>query len=353
MRLEEIVEPLLGWYAENARDLPWRREVTPYRVWISEIMLQQTRVEAVKGYFVRFIGALPGPAELAAVDERELLKLWEGLGYYSRARNLQKAARVIMETYGGELPASHEALLTLPGVGPYTAGAVASIAFGLPEPAVDGNVLRVLSRLTADNSDIADPAVKRAAERTVRGIIPAGRAGAFNQALMELGATVCAPNGPPACGRCPLAGLCAAHAAGNETAYPVKAAKKARRVEERTVLLLVRDELLALRRRPAKGLLAGLWELPNLPGALDGAGAVEAARTLGLAPLRVEPLGPAKHIFTHIEWHMTAYTARTEGLALPEGWVWADREALAREYAVPNAFQAFSEYVKGKLGYFS
>ncbi|WP_418706515.1 A/G-specific adenine glycosylase, partial [Anaerotruncus massiliensis (ex Liu et al. 2021)] len=264
--MEEIVEPLLGWYAENARDLPWRREVTPYRVWISEIMLQQTRVEAVKGYFARFIGALPGPAELAAVDERELLKLWEGLGYYSRARNLQKAARVIMETYGGELPASHEELLTLPGVGPYTAGAVASIAFGLPEPAVDGNVLRVLSRLTADNSDIADPAVKRAAERTVRGIIPAGRAGAFNQALMELGATVCAPNGPPACGRCPLAGLCAAHAAGNETAYPVKAAKKARRVEERTVLLLVRDELLALRRRPAKGLLAGLWELPNLPG---------------------------------------------------------------------------------------
>ena len=341
MRLEEIVEPLLGWYAENARDLPWRREVTPYRVWISEIMLQQTRVEAVKGYFARFISALPGPAELAAVDERELLKLWEGLGYYSRARNLRKAARVIMETYGGELPASHEELLTLPGVGPYTAGAVASIAFGLPEPAVDGNVLRVLSRLTADNSDIADPAVKRAAERTVRGIIPAGRAGAFNQALMELGATVCAPNGPPTCGRCPLAGLCAAHAAGNETAYPVKAAKKARRVEERTVLLLVRDELLALRRRPAKGLLAGLWELPNLPGALDGAGAVEVARTLGLAPLRVEPLGPAKHIFTHIEWHMTGYRVTVEEAQAGEGLEWIDPRGLREDYPLPSAFSAY------------
>ncbi|WP_308754316.1 A/G-specific adenine glycosylase [uncultured Anaerotruncus sp.] len=341
MRLEEIVEPLLGWYAENARDLPWRREVTPYRVWISEIMLQQTRVEAVKGYFARFLSALPGPAELASADERELLKLWEGLGYYSRARNLQKAAKVIMETHGGELPASREALLTLPGVGPYTAGAVASIAFGLPEPAVDGNVLRVLSRLTADGSDIADPAVRRAAEKTVRGIIPAGRAGAFNQALMELGATVCAPNGPPACGRCPLAGLCEAHAAGKETAYPVKAAKKARRVEERTVLLLVRDELIALRRRPAKGLLAGLWELPNLPGALGGADAVEAARALGLAPLRVEPLGPAKHIFTHIEWHMTGYRVTVEEAQAGEGLEWIDPRGLREDYPLPSAFSAY------------
>lgn len=341
MNLPEIVEPLLAWYDANARDLPWRREVTPYRVWISEIMLQQTRVEAVKGYFARFIAALPSPAALAAVDERALLKLWEGLGYYSRARNLQKAAKVIVEEYGGELPASHEALLELPGVGPYTAGAVASIAFGLPEPAVDGNVLRVLSRLTADGGDIADPAVKRAAEDKVSAIIPAGRAGKFNQALMELGATVCAPNGPPACGRCPLAGLCAAHARSNETDYPVKAAKKTRRVEERTVLLLVRDELLALRRRPAKGLLAGLWELPNVKGSLDASGAVEAARALGLAPLRVEPLGPAKHIFTHIEWHMTGYRVTVEEAQAGEGLEWIDSRGLREDYPLPSAFAAY------------
>lgn len=341
MNLAEIVELLLRWYGENARALPWRREATPYRVWISEIMLQQTRVEAVKGYFARFTAALPDPAALAAVEERELLKLWEGLGYYSRARNLQKAARVVVEKYGGELPADYGALLALPGIGPYTAGAVASIAFGLPEPAVDGNVLRVLSRLTADGSDIADPAVKRAAGETVRGIIPEGRAGAFNQALMELGATVCAPNGPPACGRCPLAGLCTAHARGNETDYPVKAAKKARRVEERTVLVLVRDELLALRRRPGRGLLAGLWELPNLPGTLDASGAVEAARALGLAPLRVEPLGPAKHIFTHIEWHMTGYRAVVEEARAGEGLEWIDPRGLREDYPLPSAFSAY------------
>ena len=186
-RLEQIVEPLLAWYEKNARDLPWRHGVTPYRVWISEIMLQQTRVEAVKGYFERFMQALPDVESLSSVEEKRLLKLWEGLGYYSRARNLKRAAALIMKRYGGALPR----------IGPYTAGAIASIAYGLAEPAVDGNVLRVLTRLEDDHSDIADAAVKRAAEKKLRAVIPQGRAGAFNSAMMELGATICGPNGPP------------------------------------------------------------------------------------------------------------------------------------------------------------
>ena len=231
LNLSEIIAPLLDWYRKNARDLPWRRESTPYRVWVSEIMLQQTRVEAVKGYFTRFLAALPTPQALAAAPEEQLLKLWEGLGYYNRARNLRKAAKLLH----------------------YTAGAVASIAFGLPEPAVDGNVLRVLSRLTADPSDIADPRTKAAAEDALRQILPVEDPGTFNQALMELGALVCVPNGLPLCDRCPLADLCQGHIQGIALDLPVKSSKKPRRLEQRTILVLVRDRLTAIRKRPVGG----------------------------------------------------------------------------------------------------
>ena len=255
--------PLLLWYRENARVLPWRSDPTPYRVWISEIMLQQTRVAAVLDYYRRFLEAVPTVADLAALPEDALMKLWQGLGYYSRARNLQKAARQIMESFGGVFPNTYDGIRSLAGVGDYTAGAVASIAFGLPVPAVDGNVLRVVTRITGDPGDITAPAVKRRITESLRQIIPTEAPGQFNQAMMELGATVCLPNGAPLCDRCPAAEFCRARLEDRIGQLPVKAPKKARRIERRSVYLIVSEQGVALRRRPDKGLLAGLWEYPN------------------------------------------------------------------------------------------
>lgn len=342
MILSNIIEPLLAWYEREKRDLPWRRSKDPYQIWISEIMLQQTRVEAVKGYFARFLSALPDIYALAQVPEQQLLKLWEGLGYYNRARNLQKAARQVTQEFGGILPADYEKLLTLPGIGNYTAGAIASIAYDLPTPAVDGNVLRVLSRITANYADIAAPKTKRAAESALREIMPAGRCGEFNQSLMELGAVVCVPNGPPECGRCPLADLCKARVAGIAEELPVKAAKKPRRIEQHTIFLLVCDDKLAIRRRKARGLLAGLWELPSSPRALDWEEAVVQARTFGLEPLRAEPLCSAKHIFSHIEWQMTGWKITVaQNSPMKNGLIWATPEQLRQDYALPSAFRTY------------
>jgi len=336
--LEELVLPLLGWYRENARVLPWRGDPTPYHVWVSEIMLQQTRVAAVLGYYDRFLEALPTLADLAACPEDRLMKLWQGLGYYSRARNLQKAAWVIMEDHGGEFPADPAVIRTLPGVGDYTAGAVASIAFGLPEPAVDGNVLRVVSRLTTDRRDVSLPETKRSVTRALREVIPLEAPGQFNQALMDLGAMVCLPNGTPLCEKCPAGAFCAARRQGIVGELPVKSPKKARRVEERRVYLIFREGRVALRQRPKKGLLAGLWEYPNEAGPWPCPVAGEA-----------EFAAQGKHIFTHIEWRMTAYTVAAAEEELPPGWVWADRAALRGEYALPSAFHCFEHIVEEGL----
>lgn len=341
--ISNIVAPLLDWYRQNARRLPWRDEPTPYRVWISEIMLQQTRVEAVKPYFERFLQALPDVRALAEAKEETYLKLWEGLGYYSRVRNLHRAACLIMEQYGGELPRSFDELLSLPGIGPYTAGAVASIAYGIPVPAVDGNVLRVVTRLTADPSNISDPKVKQQIEERVRSVLPADEPGAFNQALMELGATVCLPNGVAQCEACPLRELCAGYAQGNPCSFPVKAAKKTRRIEQRAVLLFLCNQRLALHRRPNKGLLAGLWELPNELDLSSMQEIRQAVEKWGLTALRIEKCGQAKHIFTHIEWHMTAYRIRVEEALETGGLQWVTPNELDRQYALPAAFRPFLE----------
>lgn len=350
-QLQAVVQPLLRWYAQNARDLPWRHEVTPYRVWVSEIMLQQTRVEAVKGYFQRFLAALPDIPALAAAPQEQLLKLWEGLGYYSRARNLQKAAQVLVSDYAGALPADDKALLALPGIGSYTAGAIASIAFHLPVPAVDGNVLRVLARLRADSANILDPAVKKRAEALLAPLMPGARSGTFNQALMELGATVCVPNAPPRCAQCPVSALCRARQQGCAAQLPYRAPRKPRRVEQRTVFLLEQAGKVALRRRPAKGLLASLWELPGVPGWLEQEQAVDALRALGVEPLRLLPLPPAKHVFTHVEWQMHAWRAQV-ALPLPESCSlqWAMPEELAQTYALPSAFRPFLPRAGGLPG---
>ncbi len=338
---------LLPWYASAARPLPWRETREPYRVWISEIMLQQTRVAAVLGYYARFLSALPDVAALAAVEEERLLKLWEGLGYYSRARNLKRAAGILVREYGGKFPESYAALRALPGIGEYTAGAIASICFDLPTPAIDGNVLRIAARL-ADCGDCVDaPESKRALRATLAAAYPSGQCGAFTQALMELGATVCLPNGAPLCGCCPAASLCLGRARGTAKSLPVRAKKQPRRREDRTVLLLVsEDGRTALCKRPEHGLLSGLWELPNVPGVHSPQEAASLAESFGAKPLRLTASAEYTHVFTHVEWHMTCYRmecAAPDGAApdgaAPEGLVWADAAGLSGTYALPSAFQ--------------
>ena len=345
-----LAAPLLAWYERVARPLPWRVEPTPYRVWVSEVMLQQTRVAAVLGYFERFMRALPGIRALAEIDEQALFKLWEGLGYYSRARNLQAAARVVVEKHGGGLPADYAALRALPGVGDYTAGAVASIAFGIAAPAVDGNVLRVLARVFARGDDIARPEVKEAFRDAARALLPPGRPGDFNQALMELGATVCVP-GAPRCGECPIAALCEGHAKGVAASLPVKAAKKPRIIEERAVLCVTAGGRALLRRREGKGLLSGLWEPPCLEGTPDEAAILAALRVWGAAgDIALLPLGEARHIFTHREWHMRGFLARCAPFGAPDGWAWAAPDELRDRYAVPSAYAAFAAALEGGAG---
>ena len=341
----EICTPLLDWFADNKRDLPWRRDRDAYHVWLSEIMLQQTRVEAVIPYYERFLAECQTVQALAALEEDRLMKLWEGLGYYSRARNLHKAARVICEMHGGVFPKDDAALRALPGVGDYTAGAVGSIAFDLPVPAVDGNVLRVIARLTDDHRSIDDIKVRKDITKQVQEILPAGRSGDLNQALMELGATVCVPNGAPKCSVCPLVHLCRSYAEGTALALPVRTPKKKRRVEMRTVLVLRCGNLTALRRRPEEGLLAGLWELPAYEGKLTPDEVRAALCAQGFRVREVLSLRPAKHIFTHIEWHMTGYYVELE--AVQDGLTWVTPAQLHGEYALPSAFRTFRAVVEG------
>lgn len=349
--LEEIVVPLLEWYDKQKRTLPWRSKPTPYRVWVSEIMLQQTRVEAVKPYFERFMKALPTVRKLAACPEEELLKLWEGLGYYNRVRNMQKTAQILVQENKGELPAQFDELMKLPGIGKYTAGAISSIAFGIPVPAVDGNVLRVITRITADERDISKDSVKQSIARDIQEIIPMRRAGDFNQALIELGAIVCVPNGPAKCHECPVAHLCEARQKDIIMKLPKKAPKKARSIENKTVLLIKDGEKIAIRKRPKKGLLAGLYEFPNVEGHLSEDKVLELVKSYDLAPLFIQKLEDSKHIFTHKEWHMTGYAVRVEELEEEtDGLLFVERETVEKEYPIPSAFGAYANQINIVLG---
>ena len=338
-RIKGIAEPLLIWFERNKRTLPWRTDPTPYHVWVSEIMLQQTRVAAVRSYYARFMEALPDVKALAGIDEETLMKLWQGLGYYNRARNLQKAARIIMEKFDGTFPDTYEEILSLPGIGEYTAGAIASIAFGIPVPCVDGNVLRVLTRLTGDDSDITKDETKRYLREALMTAMPKENPGAFNQALMELGALVCVPNGEPLCESCPLKEQCTAYLEDCTDALPVKSVKAPRRIEERVVYLVFDHGKVLLHRRPGKGLLAKLWEFPNI---LAG----EEPPVKLCHPVQ----GPrGKHIFTHIEWRMTSVIGEAADAALSPDCVWAGKDELEKVYAVPNAFGAFREEVGKRI----
>lgn len=347
----EAIARLLDWYDVQKRDLPWRHTSDPYRIWLSEIMLQQTRVEAVKPYYARFLEACPDIGSLADLSEERLYKLWEGLGYYSRARNLQKAARTVMEEYGGEMPRSYEELRRLSGIGEYTAGAIASIAYGERVPAIDGNVLRVLARLCASEEDIADPKTKARWREALAPLVPE-RAGDFTQSMIELGATVCVPNGEPKCSSCPLYDFCEARKRELTDRIPMRAAKKARRIEKRTVLLVRDENRIVLRRRPDKGLLAGLFEFPNVTGHLSKEEALQYLREIGFDPVRIERVEDSKHIFTHIEWHMIAYAVRItsefDETAPASGLQLLDINEVREHYAIPSAFSVYTKYLQIK-----
>ncbi len=341
--LKEIIRPLLKWYENNARTLPWRDSPTPYHIWLSEIMLQQTRVEAVKSYYKRFISAYPTIEDLATAPEEDLMKLWEGLGYYSRLHNLHKTAHIVKENYNGGLPNSYEELLKLPGIGTYTAGAIASIAFGKVAPAVDGNVMRVISRVTASTENISDTKTKKQMEQVLSRVMPKKRTGDFNQALMELGATVCIPNGVPLCEKCPLIHLCMGNHQGIAEKLPVKNIKKARKTEERTILMITYKNQLAIIKRPAKGLLAGLWELPNIEGNISIQEAGNYVKSLGFTVSKTVELPSSKHIFTHIEWHMIGYHIEIENI-IDNQFIFVDKEQLMQKYAIPHAFKTYMDY---------
>ncbi len=350
--LHQIENPLINWYHANARKLPWRDDPAPYRVWVSEIMLQQTRVAAVMPYFERFLQTLPTVEALAAADEEILMKLWQGLGYYNRARNLQKTAQIIMKDYHGSIPDDFETLLTLPGIGRYTAGAISSIAYGHPHPAVDGNVLRVITRLTLYDEDILKDRTKRTVEDALREIYTGNTSAVLNQALMELGATVCLPSGAPLCDACPLRGLCLAQKEQVIDQYPRKSKEKKRRTEQLTVLLLEDNDRIAIRKRSSRGLLSGLWELPHLEGHLTKRALLSFLKENYLSPAEVTPLPDACHIFSHVEWQMKGWHIR-----LAEAWNiaehppslweesarlnWVTREEIAHIYSIPAAFRYF------------
>ena len=338
--LSRLPALLLPWYYKNRRSLPWRADREPYHIWISEIMLQQTRVEAVKGYYARFLAALPTIEALANCDDDALHKLWEGLGYYSRVRNLKKAAQVILTQYGGTFPTDHAQVLSLPGIGDYTAGAICSIAYNQPTPAVDGNVLRVISRILNDPSPIDLPATKRAVTAALAAIYPT-EAGDFTQALMELGATLCGPNRKPDCENCPCRTICQGYQEGTAEALPVKSPKKDKRQEDRTVFVLSCDGRYALQKRPNKGLLAGLWQFPNIPGTLSTAEALTQVEKLGLTPREIYKELHKKHIFTHIQWNMKGIYLEVTTTA--GDFQWFAPEEINTQAALPTAFRQFWE----------
>ena len=341
-----FTEQLLQWYGQNARDLPWRREPSPYHIWLSEIMLQQTRVETVISYYERFLSVLPNIAALADAPEEVYMKLWEGLGYYSRVKNLHKAAVQILEQYGGQLPHSYEELLQIAGIGPYTAAAIASIAFGQKIPSIDGNLLRVFARLCAYDRNIQDKAAREAAQRYFLEHIPDARAGDFNQALMDLGSAICLPNGVPRCECCPVRDFCRAFTEGNMLDYPKKPAKKKRAIKKICVFLLSDGQRIALRKRSAQGLLAGLYEFPNLMGRLTRKAAQSALESLGLQVLHIDRLPSAKHIFTHKEWHMQGYLAQVDFSHAPEDLLLCDMENVLEKHSIPSAFRVYKDCLR-------
>ncbi len=343
--LRSAIAPLCLWYEKNKKDYPWRENRDAYRIWISEVMLQQTRTAAVLPYYERFLAAFPTVAALAEAEDDRLMKLWEGLGYYSRARNLKKGAMQVMERFGGHLPHKKSELRTIAGIGDYTAGAIASMAFLEPASAVDGNVLRVCMRLLGSDADISKEATKRALSAALDEIYPTGaRAALFTEGLMELGEAVCIPGGEPRCEICPLKEICEARRGGIAHLLPAKSAKKPRKILERTLLLYRYEGKYGIRKRPESGLLAGLYEFAAEEEALSAEETAALLKKRGVCFSAITPVGEATHIFTHLEWHMRGYAV--ELTAPIEGLIFATAEELSTTYALPSAFRYFKNYTQ-------
>lgn len=340
IELKKIAIPIVKWYQENKRILPWRKEKNPYHIWISEIMLQQTRIEAVKIYYERFLQEIPNIICLAKVEEEKLLKLWEGLGYYSRARNLRKAAIKICEEYDGKMPKTYEELRKLPGIGEYTAGAISSIAYNEKVPAVDGNVLRVIARVKASKKDILLIQTKKEVTIELKKIIPEA-AGDFNEGLMELGERICIPNGEPLCEKCPICQYCKAYEEGKTSEIPVRNKKAKRKKENRVVLLLECQNKIAIIKRKEEGLLAGMYEFPNL---LEKDFEINnILQAWHLQAEKIEDIGEAKHIFSHIEWYMKGYKIKVKKQNAK--FLWVSKEDLLKKYAIPEAFRHYKNRI--------
>lgn len=346
MNRKSFTQTILSWYDQGHRDLPWRRTQDPYRIWISEIMLQQTRAETVVSYYERFLARYPTVQDLASAPEEELLKAWEGLGYYSRARSLQKAAKEIVARYGGQLPADLEKLRALPGIGDYTAGAIASIAFGIPAAAVDGNVERVLCRWDAIKDEVGTPTVRRQIAARAQALVPPDRPGAFANAMMEMGATMCTPKNPK-CLLCPVREGCMGFAQGIAQELPRKAKKKAQRVENRAVLLVFCDNRVLIVKRQEK-LLGGLFVFPDVLEESDPARLCQALEALGIRAAYDEKLGHARHVFTHLIWEMDVHAVVADEMTQVPGGQWVSRQELAA-LPLPTAVKAARQWAMERL----
>ncbi|MDO5037566.1 MAG: A/G-specific adenine glycosylase [Tissierellia bacterium] len=345
--MTDFSKDLLNYYDQEKRDLPWRRTQDPYKIWVSEIMLQQTQVETVIPYYERFLARLPRLEDLAGAPEDLLFKLWEGLGYYSRVQNMKKAAQKILQDFGGHFPTSYEDLKTLPGIGPYTAGALASIAFGQRVGAIDGNVLRIMTRIFEISDPIDRVATKRQVAEKVQDLMGEDRPGDFNQALMDLGSDICRPKDPQ-CGACPVTSYCGARKRGTQAAYPIRQKKKAPRKEKMTILLIYKGDEVLLVKRPNKGLLKGLWSFPTIRGHLTGEDVRKILFESNYRVCQLDPLPPSKHLFSHLHWSMVAYRVHVEEDAFLEGLtpygqeaLWLTKEELLSNYAIPSAYGAY------------
>lgn len=337
-KMKKITKPIVQWYQENKRELPWRKEKNPYHIWISEIMLQQTRIEAVKQYYKRFLEELPTIGDLAQIEEKRLLKLWEGLGYYNRARNLKKAAQMIQEEYHGEMPKNYEELVKLPGIGEYTAGAISSIAYDEKVPAVDGNVLRVVSRVIGSKKDVLESKTKKEITEKLKEIMPK-QAGDFNEGLMELGELICIPNGEPLCEKCPLQEICVARKEGLTALIPVRNSKIKRKKEKITVFLLEKEDKIAIRKRDKKGLLANMYEFPNVNQKINPKEIQRVLKEWNLSGTKEEKVGIHHHVFSHIEWDMIGYKIQVK--SVNEAFIWVEKQAILEQYPIPGAFMPF------------
>ncbi|KAB3526242.1 A/G-specific adenine glycosylase [Alkaliphilus serpentinus] len=341
-KITEFQRKLLQWYKNHQRKMPWRGSSSPYEIWVSEIMLQQTRVDTVIPYYKRFIDRLPNLKALAEVEDHQLLKLWEGLGYYSRVRNMKETAKFLMEKHAGAFPKRAKELMELKGIGEYTAGAIASICFGERVAAVDGNVLRVMARLTGSTMDIKDAKVKREIIHQVKSLLPAVDIGNFNQALIEVGAIICKPNSKPDCFNCPIIAECIAYEKGLQNEIPIKSPRAEKKQQEITVLLMEHKGRFAIKKRTHSKLLKDLWEFPNIEGKKSSVELTKLLKEWGLKVIECQPLKNSKAIFTHIQWILSGYYLAVEEVQdMERDLMWVTKEELLREYSMASAFKEF------------